>query len=127
LQPIIRAGIYATDILIGVVEQVVIDPDNRLVSAILTNAIFPDPVQVGSNWLRNERPYLERGIIIPIDMVRHQSETDIFLKVKGNEAAALDAFDTISYSSPDESWQPPYPYKRADVLMVRNVETAYAG
>jgi hypothetical protein len=127
LQPVIGAGIYATDMPIGIVEKVVINPDNRLVSAILTNAIFPDPVQVGSNWLRNERPYLERRIIIPIEMVRNQSEADIFLKVKSNEAAAFDAFDTISYSSPDESWQPPYPYKRADVLMVRHVETAYAG
>jgi osmotically-inducible protein OsmY len=124
LQPIIGAGIYATDILIGVVEKVVINPDNRLVIAILANAVFPDPTQMGSNWLWNEHLYVESRIIIPIDMIRHQSESDIFLKVKGREAAALEAFDTSSYASPDENWQPPYPYKRADILIVRHAETS---
>jgi osmotically-inducible protein OsmY len=124
LQPIIGAGIYATDILIGVVEKVVINPDNRLVTAILANAVFPDPTQMGSNWLWNEHRYTERRIIIPIDTIRHQSESDIFLKVKSREAAALKAFDTSSYASPDENWQPPYPYKRADILIVRHAETS---
>lgn len=123
LQPTIGAGIYATDILIGVVEKVVINPDNRLVIAILANAVFPDPTQMGSNWLWNEHLYVESRIIIPIDMIRHQSESDIFLKVKGREAAALEAFDMSSYASPDENWQPPYPYKRADILIARHAET----
>jgi osmotically-inducible protein OsmY len=119
LQPIIGAGIYATDILIGVVEKVVINPDNRLATAILANTVFPDPTQMGSNWLWNEHLYAERRIIIPIETVRHQSELAIFLTVKGAEAAAFETFDAESYSSPDESWQPPYPYKRADILIVR--------
>ena len=71
----IGAGIYATDLLIGVVEKVVINPDNRLVTAILANAVFPDPTQMGSNWLWNEHLYAERRIIIPIETVRHQSES----------------------------------------------------
>lgn len=124
LQPIIGAGIYATDLLIGVVEKVVINPYNRLATAILANAVFPDPTQMGSNWLWHEHLYTECRIIIPIDMIRHQSESDIFLKVKGREAAALEAFDTSSYASPDENWQPPYPYKHADILIVRRSETS---
>jgi osmotically-inducible protein OsmY len=124
LQPIIGAGIYATDILIGVVDKVVINPDNRLATAILANAVFPDPTQMGSNWLWNEHRYTERRIIIPINTIRHQSESDIFLKVKSREAAAMKAFDTSSYASPDENWQPPYPYKRADILIVRHAETS---
>lgn len=122
LQPIIGAGIYATDILTGVVEKVVIDPDNRLVTAILANAVFPDPTQRGSYWLWNEQLYEERRIIIPIDMVRHQSEFDIFLKVKGAEAADFDTFDANLFTSPEENWQPPYPYKRADVLVARHAD-----
>lgn len=119
LQPMLGSGIYATDILIGVVERVVINPDNRLVTAILANAVFPDPTQMGSNWLWNEHLYAERRIIIPIETVRHQSELDIFLKVNGAESAAFETFDAESYSSPGECWQPPYPYKRADILIVR--------
>ena len=124
LQPIIGAGIYATDILIGVVEKVVINPDDRLVTAILANAVFPDSTQMGSNWLWNEHLYVERRIILPIDAVRHQSELDIFLKVNGAEAATFETFEADSYSSPDENWQPPYPYKHADILIVRHAETS---
>ena len=113
------SGIYATDILIGVVEKVVINPDDRLVTAILANAVFPNPTQMGSNWLWNEHLYVERRIILPIDAVRHQSELDIFLKVNSAEAATLETFEADSYSSPDENWHPPYPYKRPDILIVR--------
>lgn len=124
LQPFIGAGIYATDILTGVVEKVIIDPDNRLVTAILANAVFPDPTQRGSYWLWNEQLYEERRIIIPVDMVRHQSEFDIFLKVNGAEAADFETFDANLFTSPEENWQPPYPYQRADVLVSRHANTS---
>ena len=124
LQPVIGAGIYATDMPIGVVEKVVIDPCNRLVSAVLANAIFPDPGQGWSNWLRNERPYLERRVIIPIEMMRNLSEASVFLAVKAAEAAELRQFDPNFYSSPDQNWQPPYPYKHTDILIVRQTHIA---
>ena len=124
LQPVMGAGIYATDMPIGIVERAVINPENRLVSAILANAIFPDPAQVWSNWLRNERPYVERRIIIPIEMVRNQSEAAVFLTVKAAEAAELRHFDPNSYSSPGQNWQPPYPYKHTDILIARQTHTA---
>jgi hypothetical protein len=123
LQPVIGAGIYATDMPIGVVEKVVIDPRNRLVSAILANAIFSDPSQAWSNWLRNERPYVERRIVIPIETVRNQSDGSVFLTLKVAEAAEFKQFDSSSYASPDQNWQPPYPYKHTDVLLVRQTHT----
>jgi osmotically-inducible protein OsmY len=119
LQPSPGAGMYATDILIGIVEKVVINPDNRLVTAILAHAVFPDLAQMGSNWLWNEHLYAERRIIIPIETVRYQSELDLFLNVKSSEAAAFETIDAESYSSPNESWQPPYPYRRADICIIR--------
>jgi hypothetical protein len=77
-----------------------------------------------SNWLWNEHRYTERRIIIPIDTIRHQSEFDIFLKVTGAEAANFETFDANLYTSPEENWQPPYPYKRADVLVARHGNTS---
>lgn len=124
LQPVIGTGIYATDIPIGVVEKVVINPLNRLVSAILAKAIFSDPDQAWSNWLRNERPYVERRIIIPIEIVRNRSESAVYLTVKAAEAAELLQFDPNSYSSPGQNWQPPYPYKHADILIDRQIQIA---
>ena len=123
-QPVIGAGIYATDMTIGKIEKVVIDPDSRLVTAILANAVLPDPEQMGSNWLWNEHHYSERRIIIPIEAVRHVSSTSVFLKEKGAVVAGFKDFDSNSYFAAPEVWEPPYPYKHADILLPRQVETA---
>ena len=123
-QPVIGAGIYATDMPIGKVEKVIIDPENRLVTAILANAVLPDPEQIGSNWLWNEHHYSERRIIIPIEAVRHVSSISVFLKEKGAVVAGFKDFDPDSYFPAPEVWEPPYPYKHADILLPRHVETA---
>ena len=120
LQPVIGAGVYATDILIGVVEKVVVNPANRLVTAILANAVFPDPDQTGSNWLRNEHRYVERRIIIPIETVRHQTSTSLFLKEKAAVVAGSNDFDPVSYVPAPDDWEPLYPYKQEDVLLLRD-------
>jgi hypothetical protein len=119
LQPVIGTGIYATDILIGVVEKVVVNPDNRLVTAILANAVFPDPEQTGANWLRNEHRYVERRVIIPIETVRHQTTTSVSLKEKAALVAGFNDFDPGSYLPPPQDWEPPYPYKHEEVLLSR--------
>jgi osmotically-inducible protein OsmY len=124
LQPTIGAGIYATDILIGVVEKVVVNPANRLVTAILANAVFPDPDQTGSNWLRNEHRYVERKVIIPIETVWHQTSTSLFLKETAAVVAGSNDFGPVSYVPAPHDWEPPYPYKHADILLPRHFETA---
>jgi osmotically-inducible protein OsmY len=123
-QPVIGAGIYATDMAIGKVEKVIIDPDNRLVTAILANAVVPDPEQMGSNWLWNERHYSERRVIIPIEGVRLVSSTSVFLKEKGAVVAGFNDFDPGSYFPAPEVWEPPYPYKHTDILLPKHAGTA---
>lgn len=123
-QPVIGTGIYATDMTIGRVEKVVIDPDNRLVTAILADAVLPDPEQMGANWLWHEHHYSERRIIIPIEAVRHVSSTSVFLKEKGAVVARFDDFDSGSYFPASEIWEPPYPYKHTDILLPENARTA---
>jgi hypothetical protein len=120
LQPAIGSGVYATDMPIGKVEKVIINPDNRLVTGILVDAVVPDPAQTGSNWLWNERHYSERKIVIPVRAVRHQTSVSVFLKEKAAFVAKLHAFDPTAYSSPPHDWEPPYPYKHADVLLARD-------
>lgn len=123
LQPAIGAGIFATDLLLGIVEKVVIDPDNLLVTAILAKAVFPDPAQLPSPWVWNNPRYSERSVIIPMAIVQPRSETDIFLSVNMAEAAVLEGFDASAYALPQEDWRPPYPYQRADVLISRHAES----
>lgn len=93
LQPVIGADIYATDMTIGKVEKVVIDPYNRLVTAILANAVLPEPDQMRSNWLWNENHYPERRVIIPIETLRHLTSTSVFLKEKRAVIAGFNDFD----------------------------------
>jgi osmotically-inducible protein OsmY/sporulation protein YlmC with PRC-barrel domain len=120
LQPVIGSGVYATDMPVGKVENVIINPDNRLVTGILVDAVVPEPTQTGSNWLWNEKHYSERKIVIPVSAVRHQTSVSVFLKEKAAFVAKLHAFDPTAYSSPPHDWEPPYPYKHAHVLLARN-------
>jgi osmotically-inducible protein OsmY len=124
LQPVIGASVYANDIIIGSVDKVIIDPKNRLVTAILSNTVLPDLDQMGSNWLWDEHPNSERSVIIPIETVRHLTSTSVFLKVKGVVVAGFDDFDPISYLPAPEDWEPPYPYKHTDILFDGHTETA---
>lgn len=117
LQPVIGSGIYATDMPVGKVEKVVINPENRLVIAILSKAMLPDPAQLGSNWLWQEHLYSERWVVIPIDMVRHLTSTSVFLKEKAVTVAGFHDFDPGAYLSAPEDWEPPYPYKHTDILL----------
>jgi hypothetical protein len=123
-QPVIGAGIYATDMTIGRVEKVVVDPDNRLVTAILADVVLPDPEQMGSNWLWNEHHYSERRVIIPIEAVRHVSSTSVFLKEKGEVVAGFSDFDPGSYLLAPVVWEPPYPYKHTDIILPKLAETS---
>lgn len=124
LQPTIGTGIYATDIIIGVVEKVVISPENRLVTAILANVVFPDPDQMGSNWLRHEHHYSERRVIIPINAVQHLTSTSVFLKERAAVVAGFNDFNPAAYLPAPDEWEPPYPYKHTDVLIAGHTETA---
>jgi osmotically-inducible protein OsmY len=120
LQPVIGSSIYATDIIIGSVDKVIIDPKNRLVTAILSNTVLPDPDQMASNWLWDEHHDSERSLIIPIETVRHLTSTSVMLKVKSVIVAGFDDFDSTSYLQAPEDWEPPYPYKHTDILLAEH-------
>ena len=124
LQPVIGATIYATDIIIGSVDKVIVNPKNRLVTAMISNTILPDRDQMDSNWLWNEHRYSERSLIIPIETVRHLTSTSIFLEEKGEVVAGFNDFDSALYLPAPEDWEPPYPYKRRDILLAEHAETA---
>lgn len=118
LQPAIGADIYASDIKIGKVEKVVIDPQNRLVTAILAKGMLPNPAQLRSNRLWEEHLYSERQIIIPIETVRHANSNSVFLNEKAAVVAALsNEYDPPAYRAALEGWEAPYPYDHGDVLL----------
>jgi len=122
-QPVVGASIQATDMTIGKVEKVIIDPNNRLVTSILANAKLPEPDESGLNWPWRERRYTERRIIIPIDAVRHLNSVSVVLREKGVVVAGCKDFDPGAYFPAPEIWEPPYPYKHVDILLPEDAET----
>jgi hypothetical protein len=124
LQPVIGATIYATDIIVGRVDKVIINPKNRLVTAMISNTVLPDTDQMDANWLWNEHHHSARSLIIPIETVRHLTSTSIFLKEKGEVVAGFNDFDAALYLTAPKGWEPPYPYKHADIVLAGHTETA---
>jgi hypothetical protein len=122
-QPVVGANIHATDMKIGNVEKVIIDPDSRLVTSILASARLPEPDELGTSWPWKERHYSERRVIIPIKAVRHLNSSSVFLKEKATVVAGYKDFDPAAYFPAPVIWEPPYPYEHTDVLLPEDAGT----
>lgn len=116
VQPLIESEIYATDGQVGRVQQVVINPQSRRVSAMVVHTEIP--VALEGEWahLPDERQQPLRDILIPISGIRHAPSGAIFLTINSGEAAHFTNFDPHTFGPPPADWQPPYPYGPADVL-----------
>ena len=116
LQPRIRQRVAATDMHLGQVDKVIIDPCDRRVTAFVTLGYFPEPRYHDNYRMPDEVSPQERSIVIPIDAVHHVTDSYILLKVKGADVVLYQAFDPTDFISPPAAWQPPYPYRREEVI-----------
>ncbi len=116
VQPRIESELYATDSQLGRIEQVVINPQNRRVTAVVVDLHTP-----------GEPPH---RVLIPMSSIRYAPSGVLFLRPKENEvkgdetpkekgAPRFVAFNPLSFALPATDWQPPYPYSLADVLLLR--------
>jgi len=119
LEPPIGRGVYATDMLLGRVERVIIDPRNRRVTAFVALGNFPDLQHTDEQGLSDERPQQERHVVVPIRAVGFETDSSVLLDISVGEAAQYRDFNPADFISPPENWQPPYPYHRNDVLFER--------
>ncbi len=117
LQPKIGAQVYATDIALGFVEQVIVNPVNRLVVGMLVNGQFPDPNEIRARWFSDDGALANRKVVIPVHAIRHHTDTAVFLDIKSTEAAKYEDFDLAGLTLPEAGWCPPYPYHRRQVLI----------
>jgi osmotically-inducible protein OsmY len=116
LQPTIGEIIYFLDWISGVVQQVIIDPNNRRVIAMTIRGNFIEqPDRHNSMTDVVSRPS-EQLIIVPMNSVRYLTKTSGFLHINSNERSRYSNFDPASFSTPGWDWVPPYPYCPADVL-----------
>jgi sporulation protein YlmC with PRC-barrel domain len=115
-QPLIGKEVCATDMQLGQVKSVIIDPRNRRVTAFVARGYFPEPGDKDGYRLPGEDFRPERSVVIPIDAVRYATDSSVLLKVSGAKAALYRPFDSADFINPPAGWQPPYPYRWEQVL-----------
>jgi osmotically-inducible protein OsmY len=118
LQPSIDARVYATDLVLGHIVQVIVNPVNRLVTAILVDGMFSEPRGTRRHWFFDD-VIVQRKVVIPVHTIQHMTDTAVFL---GVAASKFEDFNPSSFALPDLNWQPAYPYQRKHVLLLNPVE-----
>jgi osmotically-inducible protein OsmY/sporulation protein YlmC with PRC-barrel domain len=116
LQPRISQRVAVTDMHLGQVEYVIINPRDRRVTAFVTRGCFPEPRYHGNYRMPDEMSQQEKSVVIPMDVVRHVTDSYVLLEVRGAEAALYRSFELADFISPATDWQPPYPYRWEQVL-----------
>lgn len=120
VQPLIESEIYATDGQVGHVQQVVINPETRRVSAVVVQTRFALPQAVEWLHLPSEQMQPPHPMLIPISSIRCAPSGVLFLSVNSSAAAHFTDFNAASFDPPAAEWQPPYPYHAENVLWARD-------
>jgi osmotically-inducible protein OsmY/sporulation protein YlmC with PRC-barrel domain len=103
VQPQIGGEIYATDGPVGRVQQVIIDPQTRRVTAVVV------AMQIAGG----------HQLLLPLSRIRFAPSGALFLRVNRDEVDHFAAFNGHNFDAPPADWQPPFPYQSADVLFCR--------
>lgn len=116
LQPSIGEVVYFLDGISGIVKYVIINPNNRLVVAMIIQGKFTDP-QYQINSLSDRRLRLpEQLVTVPMSMVRYLTRVSGFLNINSDERKRYMDFDPGHFFVPNKNWVPPYPYCLGEIL-----------
>lgn len=119
LQPTIGEIIYFLDGISGSVRQVIINPNNRrVVAMVLWGQFASQPNQPQQLKSTDSAPGRSprRLIVVPMDLVRYMTKASGFLHIDSKESKRYMDFDPTQFSSPTNGWKAPYPYCPDDVL-----------
>ncbi len=116
LQPIIGEIIYFLDGVSGVVKQVIINPNNRRVIAMIIVGNFTDQhYEINLLTDGKARPS-EHLIVVPVNEVRYLTKVSGFLYININERNRYTEFNPTRFVTPENGWKAPHPYCPDDVL-----------
>jgi osmotically-inducible protein OsmY len=126
LQPAVGQEIYFGEGPTGTVKQVIINPNNRRVTAMIVQRRCTDPQpEVGSGAGSREQ-YPKRPSVIPVSAIHYLTQNAGFLRKSDPETVQVYDFDPAHFVIPRMDWVPPYPYCSEDVLfpveMMRLIE-----
>jgi osmotically-inducible protein OsmY len=110
LQPTLGENIYFLDGVSGIVKQVIIDPNDRLVVAMTVLGKFNSQAQRGGETVS------ERLIVLRMSAVRYLTRDSGFLYIRSDQKDHYADFDPAGFVIPNKEWIPPYPYCTEDVL-----------
>jgi len=116
LQPATGEIIFFSDGISGVVKQVVIDPNNRRVIAMIIQGNFSEPRNILYPLSDEKKIHPEQLVVVPMKTVRYLTKASGFLYIKSNEKDQYQDFDPVSFYTPNWDWTPPFPYCPDDVL-----------
>lgn len=116
LQPSIGAIIYFLDGVFGIIKQVIINPNNRLVIHVILQGELSEEKQNLMALTNNQAEILEKTIIIPVNLIRYLTDGSGFLIIKSTETTCYKDFNPLHFITPSVNWVPPYPYGPNDVL-----------
>jgi hypothetical protein len=116
LQPVIGEVIYFLDGISGVVRQVIINPDNRRVVAMILQGQFANQPPELTSTTGSQARSPERLVVVPVDLIRYMTKASGFLHIPSKERQRYMDFDPARFSPPTKGWKAPHPYCPADVL-----------
>lgn len=118
LQPTIGETIYFLDWAFGVVKQVIINPNNRLVVAMVIVGKFNEY----QNRALTANQLSEQSITVPMTAVRYMNRVSGFLNIHSTEKNLYSEFKRTHFVAPHKDWLPPYPYCLEDVIMPTEIK-----
>lgn len=125
LQPVIGETIYFLDGISGNVKQVVINPDNRRVIAMIIQGKFTDQRHETNSMTDAIARLPEQQVVVPMSVVRYLTKVSGFLYINSHEKNRFMDFDPGSFISPNKDWVPPHPYCPEDVSFPADSQTEY--
>jgi hypothetical protein len=126
LQPVIGETIYFLDGPAGVVQQVVINPKNRRVIAMILLGNFSDPRSPVHSHNNATTGLAGQLVYVAMDAIRYLTKASGFLLINSQEHHRYQDFDSASFFAPGAEWTPPYPYCPSDVLFPVEQQTVDA-
>lgn len=115
LQPAINSQMYFSDGPSGTVQQVIINPNTRLVAAMVVQGPFSRWPETSGSWKAREKS-LSRKIVIATGQIRYLTKQSGFLNTRLAESAQFADFESKDFILPEANWIPSFPYQREDVL-----------
>jgi osmotically-inducible protein OsmY len=109
LQPAIGQTIYFLDWVSGIVKQVVVNPNNRRVIAMVIQWKFSDQQD-------DKTRLTENLIVVPNQAIRYLTKISGFLYITSTEKEKYMEYSTDYFVAAENDWVPPYPYCVEDVL-----------